>query len=111
MKIQVLNKDSTVISIQAEWHSENKGMPGSAWTTLGTLERHWREVNKVRSKYGLKPKITYSEDVKKLVDDMCIAEMPLEIYTDTDDGIPWRHCGTLVKCIPYDKGSYELYMK
>ena len=111
MKIQVLNKDSTVISIQAEWHSENKGMPGSAWTTLGTLERHWREVNKVRSKYGLEPKITCSEDVRKLVDDMYIAEMPLEIYTDTDDGTPWRHYGTLVKCIPYDKGSYELYMK
>jgi len=120
MKLEVLFQDGCVHCVLAEWHpatvstiapSQQIERPGAMWTTVEKIKDYLREEDKSRVKNGLEPGFTSQEDVDHFIEEMCLAEVPLEIYRDTDDNEPWRHFGTLVKEVPYDKGAYDLYMR
>jgi len=117
MKINILNADDSVSSVQVEWHPEclkslepgQKTLcPGSLWTTKSRILEHYRRVNDVRR--GLGAELRDLSDPDKAVAGIQFAEAQLEIYIDTDDGEPWRHWGTLCRVVPYDRAVERLFM-
>ena len=105
MNCRVLNKDNTVSDIHVDWHgyhSMNLGISGridvqaGLWTTVDTIKSHYEHVNDLRRANGIEPR-----DIDSVVDSMVGAEAPFDIYIQTEDGCPWKHCGTLVRSVPY----------
>ena len=118
MKINILLADGSVSSVSAQWHpavskAAEPGQkilcPGSLWTTKDKIIEHLEKVNECRKEIHAHLRDLSIRD--KVIQGICAAEAPLEIYVDTDDGQPWRHWGTLAKEVPYNEGLYAMYMK
>lgn len=118
MKIDILLSDGSVSSVSVKWHpavakaaepGQKTVCPGSLWTTKSEIIKHLQNVNERRKGMNVGLRDLTAQD--EIIQGISAAEAPLEIYTDTDDGQPWRHWGTLAKEVPYDEGICAMYMK
>lgn len=90
MHVVVRMNDGTETSLaNVRWHPERKtslgDIPAGLWTTEDDVLAYWRKLH---------PDCIITRDNIREID---CAEAPVDIYTNTEDNMPWRHFGTLLK--------------
>lgn len=108
MICRVVNNDDTITDVHVEWHPRyihhlesgdvvvNEGL----WTTIDRIKSQYERHNAFCRQHGFEERCL--DDVMSLVEG---AEAPIDVYSQTNDGCPWKHPNNFLATIQYSRNQ------